>query len=203
MPVDDDMALIGGRENFGYPKKMADKITLERKEERVVGAIIRKDVEILRIECELLNELPSNFTDDAWVETKDWDGTPCYKLIVFLYKYFQSPGGRGFDYLPRLIREPILLRKQGQVFEGKGDVMVSSSPFDPLGEVPVKEIRTMFYGKWHNHMLPGKVIGRAWNPLKFLKHAFFKIDIVPTLLQNYDSTTEKRAREIMKIAKKF
>jgi len=28
MPVDDDMAMVGGREQFGYPKKMADKITL-------------------------------------------------------------------------------------------------------------------------------------------------------------------------------
>lgn len=203
MPVDDDMAMVGGREQYGYPKKMADKITLEKMENRVTGRVIRKKEEILRIECELMKELPSNFTDDVWVQTKDWDGTSCYRVIVFLYKYFPNPGGMGFDYLPRLIREPILLRKKGEVFEGRGEVKVSSSPFDPLGDVPVKEIRNMLYGKWHNTMLPGKVIGRAWNPLKFLKHAFFKTDIVPTLLQNYDPKAEKRAKEIMKVAKRF
>jgi len=203
MPVDDDMAMVGGREQFGYPKKMADKITLEKTENRVVGSVIRKKEEILRIECELMKEVPSDFMDEVGVQIKDWDGTPCYKVIAFLYKYFQSPGGMRFDYLPRLIREPVLFRKKGEVLEGRGEVKVSSSPFDPLGEVPVKEVRTMFYGKWHNTMLPGKVIGRAWNPLKFSKHAFYKTDFVPTLLHNYDPSAEKRARERMKVARKF
>jgi len=203
MPVDDDMAMVAGREQFGYPKKMADKITLEKTENRVVGSVIRKKEEILRIECELMKEVTSNLMEDVWVPTKDWDGTPCYRVINFLYKYFLSPGGTGFDYLPRLIREPTLKRKKGEVLEGRGEVKVSSSPFDPLGDVPVKEIRNMNYGKWHNTMLPGKVIGRAWNPLRFLKHAFFKTDFVPTLLQNYDPSAEKRAREIMKVARRF
>jgi len=203
MPVDDDMAMVGGREQLGYPKKMADKITLEKTENRVVGSVIRKKQEILRIECELTKEVPSNFMEDVGVQTKDWDGTPCYRVIAFLYKYFPSPGGMGFDYLPRLVREATLMRKKGEVLEGRGEVKVSSSPFDPLGDVPVKEIRNIVYGKWHNTMLPGKVIGRAWNPFKFSKHAFFKTDVVPTLLQNYDPSAEKRAREIMKVARKF
>jgi acetoacetate decarboxylase len=203
MPVDDDMAMVGGREQFGYPKKIADKITLEKTENRVVGSVIRKKEEILRIECELMKELPSNFKDDVWVQTKDWDGTPCYRVIAFLYKFFQSPDGTRFDYLPRLIREPLIMRKKGEVLEGRGEVTVSSSPFDPLGDVPVKEMRNMVYGKWHNTMLPGKVIGRAWNPLKFSRHAFFKTDFVPTRLKNYDPSAEKRAREIMEVARKF
>ena len=203
MPVDDDMAMVGSREQYGYPKKMADKITVEKTENRVVGSVIRKKEEILRIECELTKEVPSNFMDDVGVQTEDWDGTPCYRVIAFLYKYFPSPGGMGFDYLPRLVREATLMRKKGEVLEGRGEVKVSSSPFDPLGDVPVKEIRNTVYGKWHNTMLPGKVIGRAWNPFKFSKHAFFKTDVVPTLLQNYDPSAEKRAREIMKVARKF
>ena len=203
MPVDDDMAMVSGREQFGYPKKMADKITLEKVENRVVGSVIRKKEEILRIDCELMKEVPSNVMDDVGIQTKDWDGTPCLRVISFLYKYFQSPGGTSFDYLPRLIREPTLMRKKGEVLEGRGEVKVSSSPFDPLGDVPVKEMRSMVYGKWHNTMLPGKVIGRAWNPLKFSRHAFFKTDFVPTLLQNYDPSAEKRAKEIIKVARKF
>ena len=61
MPVDDDMAMIGAREQYGYPKKMADKITLEKAQNRVVGSVIRKKEEILRIECELKQEVPLEF----------------------------------------------------------------------------------------------------------------------------------------------
>ena len=46
MPVDDDMAMIGGREIFGYPKKMAEKITLERNGDQVIGSVIRKGTEL-------------------------------------------------------------------------------------------------------------------------------------------------------------
>ena len=108
MPVDEDMAMVGGREQLGYPKKMADKITLEKTENRIIGSVIRKKEEILRIECELMKEVPSNYMDDVGVQTEDWDGTACYRLIAFLYKFFPSPGGMRFDHLPRLIRQPTL-----------------------------------------------------------------------------------------------
>ena len=52
MPVDDDMAMAGGREVFGYPKKMAESISLEREGSRVIGSAVRKGTEILRIEAE-------------------------------------------------------------------------------------------------------------------------------------------------------
>lgn len=31
-------------------------------------------------------------------------------------------------------------------------------------------------------MLPGRVIARTWNIFRFLPHAFFKMDMAPTLL---------------------
>lgn len=50
MPVDDDMAMVGGREVFGYPKKMAESISLEKQGSRVIGSAVRKGTEIIRIE---------------------------------------------------------------------------------------------------------------------------------------------------------
>ncbi len=41
MPVDNDMALIGGREQFGYPKKIAEEISLERRGDHAIGAVVR------------------------------------------------------------------------------------------------------------------------------------------------------------------
>lgn len=49
MVVDDDTALILGREMLGFPKKMAD-ITLDEGSDTLVGTVSRKDTEVLRIE---------------------------------------------------------------------------------------------------------------------------------------------------------
>ena len=198
MPVDDDMAMIGGREQFGYPKKLADKITLKKGTGSVVGSVVRKGAEILRIECQLAGEVDESFMSNLAVPTVDWDDVQCYKAIVFLFKHFLSPGGSGFDYLPRLIREPVLFRKEGIVRRGSGSVIMTSTSWDPLGEVPVGEIVSMFYGKWHNTMLPGRVVARMWNPVRFAKHAFFRDDYTPHLLEKHDPTASARAKEVFK-----
>jgi len=203
MPVDDDMAMISGRENFGYPKKLADKIELAKENNRVVGSVVRKKVEILRIECHLGNQTAEDFMKDLGEPVLDWDGVLSYKMLSFLFKYFQSPSGESLDYLPRLIREPILFRNIGVILMGKGEVVLASTPYDPLGEIPVRDIVSIFYGKWHNTMLPGKVVARVWNPMKFARHAYFKTDFIPTLLNNYDPKLSSRAREILKKAKRY
>jgi acetoacetate decarboxylase len=202
MPVDDDMALIGGREQFGYPKKMADRITLEDETDSVVGSVVRKGTEILRIECQLAGEVDDSFMDGMGVPAVDWDGIDCYKVVAFLTKFFSGPGG-GFDYLPRLIREPLLFRPEGKPRKGSGRVTLTSTPWDPLAEVPVGKVVSMFYGVWHNRMLPGKVVARMWNPLKFAKHAFFKVDAVPYLLETHDPSRSARAKEIFEAAKRY
>jgi acetoacetate decarboxylase len=203
MPVDDDMGMVGGRETYGYPKKMADKIKLEQDGNNISGSVVRKGVEILKIEGKLGDETSENPFGDSAKSVKDWDGVLSYRLLSFLFKYFISPGGSSFDYIPRLIREPILLRRISKTLKVSGKVILSSTPVDPLGEIPVGEITSMFYGKWHNTMLPGKVVARIWNPLKFVKNAYFKTDVVPTLLSNYDPNSLARYKEVMKIAKRF
>jgi hypothetical protein len=57
MVVDDDTALILGREVLGFPKKMAD-ITLEVSDGHVVGSVSLKGVEVMRIECDLSDDPP-------------------------------------------------------------------------------------------------------------------------------------------------
>jgi acetoacetate decarboxylase len=49
MVVDDDTALILGRELLGFPKKMAE-IKLEETNNHVIGTVSRKGVEVMRIE---------------------------------------------------------------------------------------------------------------------------------------------------------
>lgn len=52
MVVDDDTALILGREMLGFPKKLAE-IDLEVRGERAVGTVVRRGSEVLRIEADL------------------------------------------------------------------------------------------------------------------------------------------------------
>lgn len=203
MPVDDDMALIGGREQFGYPKKMAETITLQREGDHVIGSVVRKKTEIIRIECHLSGNAPETLMGNLAYPAKDWDGVACVKIISFLFKYFPNPNGSGFDYLPRLIREPVLFRPKEQPQNGTGNVKLASTIYDPLAEVSVGKVTNIFYGKFHNTMLPGKVVARVWNPFKFAKHAFFKSDFPSTLLEQFDPSRTDRAKEMKNIAKRF
>ena len=67
----------------------------------------------------------------------------------------------------------------------------------------MKKVTGITYGIFHNTMLPGKVVARAWNPLRFVKHAFFKNDFIATLLEQYDPIMSEREKEIKKIVKKY
>jgi len=203
MPVDDDMAMIGGREQFGFPKKMADKITLEQQNNRVIGTVVRKGVDILRIEGQIGGETSENIFGDLGESVTDWDGVPSYRVLSFLYKYFVNPSASNFDYRPRLVRVPLLYKRLGKTFEVSGKVTMSSTPFDPLGEIPVGEILGIFYGKWHVTILPGRVVASIWNPIRFVRHAYFKTDVVPTLLSAYNPNLSARAKQVMKIARRF
>jgi acetoacetate decarboxylase len=203
MPVDDDTAMVGGREQLGFPKKMADKITLDKKDNSIIGSVVRKKVEILRIEGDLGNETSEDVLSYLGDTTTDWDGEQCYRVLSFLFKFFLSPDGSNFDYFPRLVRQATLFRRLGKTVQVTGKVTLSSTPCDPLGEVSVGDIIGIIYGQWHNTMLPGKVVTKIWNPMKFVKHSFFKSDFIPTIINNYDPKLVARAKEIMKIAKKY
>lgn len=203
MPVDDDMALIGGREQYGYPKKIADSITLDKNENTVIGSVVRKGKEIIRIECQITGDAPEDFWGEQGYHTKDWDGIQCQKFISFLFKYFPDPSGNGFDYLPRLIRQPTLSRRKEILKVGSGTVSLDSTDADPLGAIPVRKVMGMTYGVFHNTMLPGKVVARTWNIFKFLKYGFFKNDSILALLEQYDSDKIERGKEIREIVKKY
>ena len=203
MPVDDDMAMIAGREYYGYPKKIADAITLESDGTSAIGSVTRKGTEILRIECQLDKDAPDDFFGQLSYPTEDWDGVKCQKFISFLFKHFPSPSGDNFDYLPRLIREPVLFRFLGKLKSGNGQISLSSTIYDPLGEIPVESMIGIAYGRFHNSMLPGKVVGRVWNPFRFVKHAFFKEDVVPTIIENFDPNQVDTAKMIAQKARKF
>lgn len=174
MPVDDDTALIGGREQYGFPKKMAN-ISLDRRGSHVVGSVVRNEVEILRIEGEFVDEQTPG-ARPIFQRALDLDGHPCHKAIAFLFKHFPAADGGAFETAPRLVRQVTFFRPRPGLLAGAGKVELGTSTTDPLGEVPVRAIQGAWYGVYDNTMLPGRVIHRVHNPLPFLPYSLSTAD---------------------------
>ena len=118
VPVDNDMAMVAGRETMGIPKKIAETITLERTDNHVMGSVIRRGVEVLHLEAELNGPVSATALDAIGPEVDDLEGRPGRKVVLFAFKYFPSPGV-GFDYLPRLVRDVGLFRPRDDVRSGR------------------------------------------------------------------------------------
>ena len=91
MPVTNDMAMIGGREVYGFPKKIAEKITVKRNGNKVTGVCVRKGIPVITIKVDLAGPAePEDIPPQG----------PNY-----LFKYFEAPKLGVFDYNPRLVKQ--------------------------------------------------------------------------------------------------
>lgn len=113
MMVDDDTALVLGRELLGFPKRMAD-IAFEETDESIVGTVTRKGTEVLRLEAATagLTEAPGRVWTDHIINA--------HGAVV--------GGMRLLDIAP-------LVEEVHERSEGTGTATLASSPRDPLGEL--------------------------------------------------------------------
>lgn len=179
MPTTEDMACILGREIFGFPKKIADEISLARAENGVRGRYVRRGVELMslsmpfdeEVEAKRLVEMLSTFTGSGHGE---------WKAISYNFKFFYSPQMTGFDYKPKLVKQVTTFKPSGKIWLSYHfDLKLRSSDRDPLGEIPVREPILGFYGVFNNTMGPGEVVAEVEDELSFMRHAFSKIDYLP------------------------
>lgn len=195
MPVDNDMAMIGGRERFGFPKKLADEITLERDQGNVVGRVVRHGEEILHLEAELTSDIDIGALEGlAPAPVQDLEGNPALPFVSFLFKYFPAADGSGFEYPPRVIRQVTLFRPREGLQSGAGKIELGRAAADPLGEIPVRDIAIVVYGTFDNVMLPGRVVSKVRNPMRFAPHAFFSTDTLATVDLAARPPMSRRAR---------
>ncbi|MBA7504266.1 putative acetoacetate decarboxylase [subsurface metagenome] len=178
MPVTDDMALILGREIYGYPKKIG-KIHLKRNGIEVEGWTERRGVRFLTVHAKLTSKWNDESAQEVFAERiKD-----NIDLVVYNFKYFPAPGGVGggvgFDYNPRLIREVIQLRPNN-VEMGEAELVLQSSEHDPWGDVDVVRVLGASYSIGNNAMLPGSVVAEV-DQNEFAPYAFMKLDNVRQL----------------------
>ena len=182
MPVDNDMAMIYGREMYGYPKKMGD-IRLESTESGIIGSVSRKGVELLRIEMKPNRSADIGEAEEAFGRSESRNGRSGWDFAMYLFKHFLSPNGKGFDYIPRVVRQIVRFCPRSDLVTGEGSITLASTSSDPIGEVPVRKLISCFYGTWDNTMMPAKVIARTWNIFRFLPHAFYDTDLASIILE--------------------
>ncbi len=171
MPVTDDMALILGREVFGYPKKIG-QIHFKRSGQDVTGWTERHGTRFLEMKAKLTGTFNVKEVQDL-VTAVLRSGA---NAVVFNFKYFPAPEGRGFDYNPRLIREEIVIRPSTIVM-GEAELVLKSSEYDPWADVEVVRVLGATYTVGNNTMLPGKIVAEV-DQTEFTPYAFMKVDFL-------------------------
>lgn len=140
MPMSTEQAVVGGRETFGEPKKLA-AVVLEREGDRVHGYFERMGVRFVEIEG----------TVGAAVEVEPRRRTDFY------LKFLLDPAGKGFDNDPSLVychRD----EKTRAAWEIAGSVTLRESRFDPVVDLPVRELRFIEYAE-RSSSQRGEIVG--------------------------------------------
>ncbi|MBM4444223.1 MAG: acetoacetate decarboxylase [Chloroflexi bacterium] len=169
MPVTNDIALILGREIYGYPKKMAD-IHLVRRGKGIEGWTARHGVRFLEIKAKLTgkcnDEMAQTIIAQSFQSPSD--------VLVYNFKYFPAPQGNGFDYNPRLVREIVRMNHRLVEF-GEATLKLQSSPHDPWADVEVVRVLGAVRTVGDNSMLPGSVVAET-DAAQFAPFGFMKLD---------------------------
>ncbi len=128
MPMTTEGAVVGGRETFGEPKKLAE-IAFDWGDDAVGAAVTRHGVPYLELRGRRgPARRAAGFTEYAY----------CYKCLPALEK------GKGLEFDPLLVRltwEHALEK----VEEVAGEVILRESMLDPVADLPVRRIVSMSY----------------------------------------------------------
>ena len=169
MPVTNDIALILGREVFGYPKKMAE-IGFEREGDDIRGWTERHGTRFFEVKARLNGKF--NDVGVQQMMADEIESNP--DVTVYNFKYFPAPEREGFDYNPRLVKE-IVKRKNKSVEMGEAELILQPSEHDPWIDVEIVRVYGAIYTVGDNTMLPGSVVAEA-DQAEFTPFAFMKID---------------------------
>ncbi len=123
MPMTTEQSVIGGRETFGEPKKLAE-VTLDRVGDVVVGRFARLGVTFLEVDGRVGETL---------------EPPPDGRRTDFYFKFLPAPDGKGFDAEPSLVycHRDETTKSLSRV---EAEIVLRESRFDPVVDVPVRRI---------------------------------------------------------------
>ncbi|MEM2958978.1 MAG: acetoacetate decarboxylase family protein [Candidatus Jordarchaeaceae archaeon] len=173
MPVDNDMAMVQGRELVGFPKKMAE-ISLEKKGERILGKVTRRGVEILKIQASLTGQkLKPEQVYQLFAADKDERGMPIHTYLIRGLVSLKPES----KYKPQLIcYETRLLPKKVEMLKNI-ELIFGKSELDPLQDIEVVEVEGGIYGTFENTMVEGKIVGEFEDITSLLPYLLYRYDL--------------------------
>jgi acetoacetate decarboxylase len=166
------MAMAGGREVYGFPKKMAD-IHMYRDGDLVGGWTERRGVRFMELQAKLTGSFNDASAQDKIMGMASADGK--IRGLSYNFKYFPAPEGGAADYNPRLVRQETVLGPKTLQF-GEASVTLRPSDYDPWAEVEVVKVLGAMYSVGDNSMLKGSVVAEV-DFLQFAPYAFLKWDM--------------------------
>ena len=172
MPVTDDRAMIGGREIFGFPKKMAN-VKLTRNGKEVYAFSERLGTKNIEIRANLTGKFNDPETPKIIKELGLLPGRR-KNTVNYNFKYFPAPNKEGFDYNPWLVKQETAVSPQSMEM-GEAEIKLNSTVHDPWGEIEVVKVLGALYLKTDNTMLPGEIVAEV-NPDEFLPYSYIKWD---------------------------
>lgn len=165
MPVTYDIALVGGREIFGFPKKFGT-IELNRGGNQVNGWVERHAVRF----AELKATLSGNFNTPDAEDIFNQVFVPGTNNVFYNFKHFPSPDWKAFDYNPRLVKEEVEVNHKSMEI-GEAEVILRSSDNDPWAEVEIVRVLGAVYTKSDLSMQKANVVDEV-DPATFAPYAF-------------------------------
>jgi len=173
MPVTNDIAMAGGREIFGFPKKIAD-VQLNRKGDTLEGWTERRGIRFMEIRARMTGRFNVEDAQEVIMSTgMNPDGS--MEGVSYNFKHFPAPEGMGFDYNPRLVKQVTTLKPK-EVQIGEAEVLLQPSDYDPWAEVEVVRVLGAVYTVGDNSMKSGAVVAEQ-GPMEFAPYAFLKWDM--------------------------
>ena len=163
MPMSEEHVVVGGRETFGEPKKMA-QVSATRAGDEIVGAISRRGFDLFQFRGRVVERLPL---------------PPPNIDLEFYFKYLRSPDGNGLTD-PHLVyceydRETLSLERV------EGELVLGESPLDPVADIVVRKIRSI---TWMDRI--GRQTAR-------IKQRVSSDSLMPYVHQKYDDMAALRA----------
>jgi acetoacetate decarboxylase len=141
MPMTTEQAVVGGRETFGEPKKLAE-ISLDRDGDNVRGHFTRMGTTFVEVTGRITGEVTPS---------------PERTRTSFYLKFLPSPTGKGFDGDPMLVycrRD----EKTRTMWDVDGEVILRESRFDPVADLPVLKLRGIELAE-RSSVQTGEVVG--------------------------------------------
>lgn len=174
MPVTNDMAMAGGREFYGFPKKIAD-IHIARDKETVSGWTERHGVRFMEIRAKLTGTFNDAEAEEKFIGRSETNEDDSIKGLSYVYRPFPPPQAELLDYNPWLIKVETVLKPKEMQF-GEAEIILAESAYDPWAEVEVVKALGAVYTVGDNSMLQGKAVVGV-DPMQFAPYAFLRWDM--------------------------